>query len=74
MEAWYSILGVVLEDSRKLSIVFSIDGFGKSIDSFDGIIDSFYIKNANVNAPPHKKKWFFVIFSENDTIFKKIAI
>ncbi len=34
---------LMLGDSRKLSIVFIIDSFGKSIAGFDGIIDSFYI-------------------------------
>ncbi len=32
-----------LGDGQKLSIYFIIDSFGKSIDSFDGIIDNFYI-------------------------------
>ncbi len=62
---------LVLGDSRKLLIIFTID-------SFDGIIDNFYIKNANVNVtptllPPQKKK-FFIIFSENDTILEKIIV
>ncbi len=50
------------------------DSFGKSIDSFDGIVNSFYIKNPNVNAAPTKKEFFFVIFSEDDTILEKIVI
>ncbi len=54
---------LVLGDSRKLSIVFTIDNFSKSIDSFDGIIDSFYIKNARVNVPPPQKN-FFSLFSQ----------
>ncbi len=52
----------------------SIDSFDGIIDSFDGIINSFYIKNANVNVPHPKIFFFFVIFSENDTIFEKIVI
>ncbi len=45
---------IVLDDSRRLLIVFTIDSFSKSIDSFDGIIDSFYIKNANLPRPEKK--------------------
>ncbi len=44
-----------------------MDSFGKSIDSFAGIIDSFYIKNANVNValpPPGPPKNFFSLFSQ----------
>ncbi len=39
-------------------MVFIIDSFGKSIDSFDGISDNFYIKNANGNARPPKNFFF----------------
>ncbi len=59
---WYP--PIVLGDSRKLSTVFTIDSFGKSIDSFDGIIHSFYIKNAIVNVPLPPKKKIFLLFSQ----------
>ncbi len=52
---------VVLGDSRD-----------KSINS--GIIDNFYIKSGNFTVTPLPKNFVFVIFSENDTIFKKIVI
>ncbi len=66
---------LVLGNRRKLSIVFTIDSFGKSISSFDGIINNFYIRNANVNVPqppsppPPKKK--LLLFSQRMTLSSK---
>ncbi len=59
----YDTIQLVLGDGRKLSIIFTIDSFGKFIDSFDSIIDSFYIKSSNGNGPsPPTKKHFFTYF------------
>ncbi len=67
-----ALYGLASYDSRKLSTVFTIDSFGKSIDSFDGIIDRFYIKNANVNAPLQKKKKnVFPLFSQRMILSSK---
>ncbi len=62
---------VVLGDSRKLVIVFTIDSFSKSIDSFNGIIDSFYIKNANVNVPLHPPKKKISLLSQRMILSSK---